>query len=130
MAGFRQLLASDGIEALRADILRQPFMRLYRDDAANRRLLEAIVARYPALDLQRPAQRAPAPPQLAGIGVPALILNGSLDSAARREAGRRLAASIPDARRIELPGAGHLALLDAPAGYAAALTGFCATLPA
>jgi pimeloyl-ACP methyl ester carboxylesterase len=128
MARFRQLLASEGIDALRAEILRQPFMRIHRDDAASRDLLAGIVARYPALDLQRPAQRAPAPPELAGTGVPTLILNGSLDSPARREAGRRLQATIADARRIELPGAGHLALLDDPAGYAAALTGFCATL--
>ena len=61
---------------------------------------------------------------------PTLLINGALDSAARREAGRDLEATIPGARHIELAGAGHLAALDDPLAYARAVASFCAGLPA
>jgi pimeloyl-ACP methyl ester carboxylesterase len=47
----------------------------------------------------------------------------------RHEAARRLQAVIPGARRVELVGAGHLAALDEPAGYAREVLAFCGSLP-
>lgn len=125
---YRQLLAQHGIEALRVAIRTHPLMRLQREDPAMRRLLDDIVARYRGLDLLHPTER-PAPPQFAALDVPVLLLNGAQDSQERREASRRLQAGMRHARRVELQGAGHLALLDDTAGYAERLQAFVAGLP-
>lgn len=128
LAQFRRKLEAGGIAALRADILAHPFVRL-RDPARHQQLLREIVDRYTGLDLLHPVRRA-SPPDLAAIRAPTLVLNGSHDSTARLDAGRALCAVIPGARRVELADAGHLSLLDDPAGYAAAVGAFCRELPA
>jgi pimeloyl-ACP methyl ester carboxylesterase len=46
-------------------------------------------------------------PRLSQLRVPALVLHGSRDPLIRPAAGRRIAASIPGARYVELPGVGH-----------------------
>jgi 3-oxoadipate enol-lactonase len=125
---YRRLLEQHGIDAVRAALRDHPLMHLQRDDPAMHQLLEGILGRYRGLDLLHPRPRSP-PPQFATLDVPVLILNGSLDSAERRDAGRKLQAGIPHARRVELRSAGHLALLDDPAGYAGAVIAFDATLP-
>ncbi len=89
-------------------------MRLQTTDPAATDLLARVVARYGGRDLQHPARRR-RQPDLANIAVPVLVLNGSEDSAERREAGRSLQAAIPAARQTLLPNAGHLAMLDNPA---------------
>jgi 3-oxoadipate enol-lactonase len=128
LARFRRRLESGGVEALRTDILAHALMQPH--GAGGRcELLHRLLARYQGLDLLHPVRRA-SPPDLGAITVPALILNGRHDSAARIAAGHTLCASIRDARRIELPSAGHLALLDDPAGYVAAVSAFCDGLPA
>jgi pimeloyl-ACP methyl ester carboxylesterase len=46
-----------------------------------------------------------------GLGVPALILHGTLDKNASIEHARQLAAVMPSARLVEVPGADHLGLI-------------------
>lgn len=46
-------------------------------------------------------------PRLRELRTPALVIHGERDPLIRPAAGRRLAASIPDARYVELPGVGH-----------------------
>jgi pimeloyl-ACP methyl ester carboxylesterase len=86
------------------------------------------VANYRGLDLhqQAPHRRRP---DLGAIATPTLVFNGALDSPARHAAGHELKAAIPGAHLLELDGAGHLAALDDPAGYAVAVTAFCRDLP-
>jgi 3-oxoadipate enol-lactonase len=120
---YRALLEREGVSALRSSILAHPLMELHGTDPAARTTLAASVGRYRGLDLLHPSERAAAP-DLRQIALPTLILNGGLDSAERRGAGRRLQAAIAGAAHVELPGAGHLALLDDPAAYAAAISGF------
>jgi pimeloyl-ACP methyl ester carboxylesterase len=128
LARFRQRLQADGIAALRADILEHPLMQLRDGNAGGRKLLQDMLARYGGHDLLRAVARAQ-PPELGDIRSPALVLNGAHDSQARRKAGRELCASIVGAQRVELPAAGHLALLDDPAGYVAEIVRFCRVLP-
>ena len=125
---YRQLLESQGETALHADILGHPLMHLRTDSAQARTLLASVVARYRGLDLLQPESHAPAP-DLTTIAVPTLVLNGGHDSPARLAAGRSLQAAIPGASRAEIAAAGHLAALDDPAGYAAAISTFCDVLP-
>lgn len=123
LAMYRQRLESGGVAALRAMILTHPLMQLHTVQPAARAVLLDCLSHYRGLDLLHPVPRARAP-DLARIAAPTLVLNGMLDSEARREAGRRIATAIAGATRVELPDAGHLAPLDAPQAYADAVGGF------
>ncbi|WP_328475244.1 alpha/beta fold hydrolase [Actinoplanes sp. NBC_00393] len=46
-------------------------------------------------------------PRLRELRVPTLVLHGEQDPLGRPAAGRRIAASVPGARYVELPGTGH-----------------------
>ena len=66
---------------------------------------------------------------LARIAVPTLVLAGARDRNAPPAGMQRMAARIPGATYVELPGAGHLAHLEQPAAFNAALQGFLHGLP-
>jgi pimeloyl-ACP methyl ester carboxylesterase len=125
---YYRLLIEDGPAALQAAILQHPLMQLATGDRATHRLLTRILTRYHGRDLGRLVTR-PRSPDLGNIKAPTLVLNGSLDSEARLQAGRMLHAVIPGAERMELPDAGHLAALDEPRAYANAVETFCRALP-
>lgn len=61
---------------------------------------------------------------LTGIGVPALVLAGERDRNAPPAMMERMAARIPGARFACLPHAGHLANVEQPASFNAALDSF------
>ena len=61
---------------------------------------------------------------LPGIAVPTLVLAGSVDRNAPPAGMRRMAERIPAATYVELPGAGHLAHLEQPSAFNAALRTF------
>jgi pimeloyl-ACP methyl ester carboxylesterase len=60
--------------------------------------------------------------QVQTIRIPARVVFGASDSAVPVSSGRRIAAAL-HAPFVVIPGAGHLALLTAPAAVAAAITG-------
>lgn len=66
-------------------------------------------------------------PRLAAYPGPSLILNGELDLAFRLTA-PTFAAAARDARRVRLAGATHLANLDRPAAFTAAIQQFAESL--
>jgi 3-oxoadipate enol-lactonase len=120
---YRQRLELQGESALQSAVLQHPLMQLHSASTSASGVLRAAVASYRGLDLLHPVARAAAP-DLRQINMPTLIINGSLDSAERRQAGRLLQESIVNAQCVELAGAGHLALLDDPRTYAEAVTAF------
>ena len=61
---------------------------------------------------------------LAEIAVPALVLSGTLDTAAPSSGMQRMAARIPGAQYAALEGAGHLAYLEQPQAFNAAVEQF------
>jgi len=81
---------------------------------------DAVIAGLEALR-DRPDRR----PELPDIRCPTLIVVGAEDGLTPPTEARAMAESIAGARLVELPGAGHLANLEAPEAFAAAL----ATLP-
>ena len=113
---WRKCLATQGLAALHAEILRHPLMQLQRDDPVARQVLRDTLSRYRGLDLVHAVSRG-RPPDLLKIATPTLVINGSSDSLERRRAGEGLSDAIPHARRLELAGAGHLAALDDPQQY-------------
>ena len=61
---------------------------------------------------------------LASIRVPVLCLAGEKDPTVPAPVMERMAARIPDARYVCLPGVGHLPNLEAPAAFDVAVLGF------
>ena len=66
---------------------------------------------------------------LPGIAVPALVLWGERDEAFVKP-GEYMAAKIPGAVRVVLPGAGHAANLDQPRAFNTAVASFVESVPA
>ncbi len=98
---------------------------------AARRAAEAICAQS-AAGVARFGRRVvgPAPSvidDLAGMDVPALVLVGEHDAAFLR-AGQVMAAKLPRARHIVIPGAGHIVNIEEPALVNEALVAFLGDL--
>ncbi len=127
IAGYRRLVAERGADAFRQAWGGHPLMRLHSGDARARELVARMLARYPARDLTG-APEPPPPPAgaeaLSSFAKPVLVLNGEFDTGIRRRAGEALARALPLAERVVVPGAGHLAHLDAPRAYNDALRSF------
>jgi pimeloyl-ACP methyl ester carboxylesterase len=62
--------------------------------------------------------------RLAALGLPVLLLHGEQDMGFPAAAIRRAAAAIPSAKAVMLPDAGHMAHVDQPGRWLAALQGF------
>ncbi|MBI4371594.1 MAG: alpha/beta hydrolase [Elusimicrobia bacterium] len=67
-------------------------------------------------------------PILPSLRVPALVARGELSVVMNREELARVAAALPGARAVEIPGAHHHVPLDAPRALAAAIAEFAASL--
>jgi 3-oxoadipate enol-lactonase len=63
---------------------------------------------------------------LAQIEAPTLVIHGADDPSVSRDDIALLTERIPDSRLVELPGARHLANVDRPEAFAAAVLGFLA----
>ncbi len=72
----------------------------------------------------------PAVGRLGEIRVPVLAISGDLDMAATAIVAGQLAAAIPGARRIDLPGVSHLPSLERPEWFTETLLGFLAEVTA
>ena len=126
LAQLRDTLDRRGIEAVRTQLLAQPLMRLQRNDADTQRRLRAMIDAYRGTDLQAadPAARRTVAGPAPALQCPVLILTGEFDTAARLEQAERLNQAIVGSTRRVIPGAGHLAAMDNPAAYTAALLEF------
>jgi pimeloyl-ACP methyl ester carboxylesterase len=122
IAQYRQILRTQGVESLRAHLRRHPFVRLREPQPESLALLERMIARYTARDLQSPATALVH--RVSAIRTPTLVINGEHDSVARRAMGDALAVVLPHAARAMIANAGHLANLDNPAAYNAILKQF------
>ena len=68
--------------------------------------------------------------ELAAIRCPTLVLAGARDQVVPLEEMRGMSAAVPGARFVTLDGIGHLASLEGPAPFEAALRAFLDELPA
>ncbi len=75
-------------------------------------------------DLQAMRDREDQTGFLSGIRIPALVIAGELDVVTPPGPAREMAAAIPGARFVEIPGAGHASPIERPKAVAAALGEF------
>jgi pimeloyl-ACP methyl ester carboxylesterase len=69
---------------------------------------------------------APEPARLADIAAPTLVLFGELDMDTVRETAGRLAAHVPDTRRVDWPDVAHLPSIDRPHDFVELTLGWVA----
>jgi pimeloyl-ACP methyl ester carboxylesterase len=62
-------------------------------------------------------------------GIPVLVLRGALSDILASDAAQKMAATLPNARLVEVPGVGHAPTMDEPRAIAA-IDGWVAELPA
>jgi proline iminopeptidase len=79
--------------------------------------LSTINAELVAYFFQQLAPKYDVRPQLGSITARTLVIVGRHDWVCPPAAGRELAAGIPDARLVELPGAGHFGFSETPAPF-------------
>ena len=121
---FRSLAQAGDLERLRAEWSRHPLMQTH--NPAARALVLDILADYDARDLIAPGDPLPGlPRQVAALlAMPVLAMTGAHDTLWRRECARVLGALAPRARHLEIADAGHLANVDNPAAFNAAVAQF------
>jgi 3-oxoadipate enol-lactonase len=117
---YSALLRIGGMDAVRREWAMHPLMRLRTVDPDARRLLNAILGRYPGNDLLEGA--VPAAPteervRPDAITTPTLVITGEHDLPRRVQAADALARRLPVAERAVISGAGHLSNLDNPDAY-------------
>ena len=75
------------------------------------------------------ASRPDSAPLLAGIVCPTLVIVGEQDAVTPPAEAERMASAVPHAQLVRIPVAGHLANLEQPAAFNAALRAFLDGLP-
>lgn len=78
--------------------------------------------------IQRMMDRPDSTAMLPNISVPTLVITGAEDEMIPVEESRRMASEVPGAKLVIVPGAGHLANLEQPDAFNAALIEFLNTL--
>jgi 3-oxoadipate enol-lactonase len=78
--------------------------------------------------IHRMMHRPDSTPLLAQVSVPTLVITGAEDEMIPVEESRRMASAIRGAQLVVIPGAGHLANLEQPDAFNAALNGFLTAL--
>jgi 3-oxoadipate enol-lactonase len=124
---YRELTQSQGLAAFRREWSEHALARLRTNDPEAHALLARMIARYPGRDLTDTAGHADAASFAQGfesVNQPALIVSGEFDLDSRKRFAEQLALQLPQAERVEIPGAGHLCNLDNPRTYTEALKGF------
>ncbi|AGZ41123.1 alpha/beta fold hydrolase [Actinoplanes friuliensis] len=114
LARMRQPAGRDGDIAAGLELLRAVASPDYPfdEDDARLRVERELDAGLPSgvRDSRAQARQTSASwhgPRLRELSVPTLVLHGEKDPLCRPSAGRRIAALVPDARYVELPGTGH-----------------------
>ncbi|MBM3807661.1 MAG: alpha/beta fold hydrolase [Acidimicrobiia bacterium] len=78
--------------------------------------------------IHRMMHRPDSMPLLSRVSVPTLVITGAEDELIPVDESRRMASAIPGATLVIIPGAGHLANLEQPDAFNAALADFLDTL--
>ena len=89
-----------------------------------RRLMEAVAPQRVVAALEAMKRRPDSTADLAGVGIPTLVVVGEEDTVAPPEVAEEMRDRLPDARLAVIPQAGHLSNLEDPEAFNAELTAF------
>lgn len=123
----------DGVWPVVGDMLEGMTSPLSRqaDPTLNGRI-EAMMRRQPAAGvaaaLRGMAERPDRTGGLGGLRAPTLVITGSLDTLIPPAESAAMAAAMPSARLVTIPGAGHLTCLENPTTFNAAVREFLTRL--
>lgn len=125
----------EGPEGFLADLtatLVGPTTRARRSDVLEtvRAMARAAHPRGLTAALAAMAERPDSRPMLSRLAVPVLVLVGEEDTVTPPDVARAMAAAIPGARLVVVPGAGHLASLEQPEAFTGAVREFLTDLAA
>lgn len=119
---------SRGLEAARDKWLALPIFRTLKSNPQADARFREIVADYSGWHWTNPDPGLPYTPpaieRLHEITAPTLVIVGERDSADFQQIALTLETRIPGARRVVLPGAGHLANMEAPDEFNAVVGAF------
>jgi len=127
------LARREGEAAAKSYWLSHPLFDSLAGQAEARAAVEAMVADYDGWHWLHPEQMIPLPcvaDKLDRLTLPILVVNGTRDLDEYRAIGRRIAAQAPNARHVELAGAGHVVNLERPAAFLGLLEQFLAAIDA
>jgi 3-oxoadipate enol-lactonase len=93
-----------------------------------RRLIERQTSEGIAGAIVRLRDRPDSTPLLREIGVPTLVVVGDEDVVTPPAESEQMAAQLEDARLVHVPGAGHLACMEKPEAFNAALASFLSAI--
>jgi 3-oxoadipate enol-lactonase len=127
------LVAANGVAGVADEMLPKLLGATTRRDhpglvAHVRQIIETNGAPGVARAIERLRDRPDSTPLLARVVVPALVVVGEEDGITPVSDARAMADALPDATLAILPGAGHLANLEAPDAFRAALAPWLAGL--
>jgi pimeloyl-ACP methyl ester carboxylesterase len=94
-----------------------------------RGLVQSAPAHAVAWAQRAMARRPDSTADLAWVDVPTLVIVGEEDTLTPLAEAEAMAAAVPAARLVRIPGAGHLSAVEAPAEFNAAVRSFLAGLP-
>jgi 3-oxoadipate enol-lactonase len=121
-ATARQVLGSGVggvVESMAPKLSSQPELQAFARNLISRQPPLGIFSALHAM-----AQRMDSSEIFAGFPFPVVIVHGDADALIPVERGREMKAALPAAHFVELPGAGHLLMMENPEGVAEALEFF------
>jgi pimeloyl-ACP methyl ester carboxylesterase len=116
-----------GVPAGKAFWLTHPLFASLGDHPEAHEHVRRMVAAFPAYQWRDGPTTPPLPAlaeTLAEVTPPALVVSGALDAPGYREIAEVLGSGLPNVRRHELPGTGHVLNLERPAEVSQLLLGF------
>lgn len=129
---IRQTARDVGVDAAKAEWLADPLFAPANEQAAVGARLQRIVADYSGWYwTHRSPERRHDPPASARIGeitAPTLVIVGERDLPDFQAIAENVAQRVPVARKVVLPGVGHMANMEAPAAFNTEVLGFLASL--
>jgi pimeloyl-ACP methyl ester carboxylesterase len=114
-----------------AELMRPKLFAAGTDEAIAQETVAVISSTDPAAIAASQlamADRPDSTPLLGSITKPTLVIVGEHDAISPPDEMRQIAEAIPGARFVEIPGAGHMAPIEAPAAVNAALAEFAKSL--
>jgi pimeloyl-ACP methyl ester carboxylesterase len=122
-----------GVDSMWKILARHPIQAHDRLSAEAAARIERIKRTYTAADLRNndpPSMQTPpaTAAQLSSIQAPTLVLTGDAEIPYLRVVAEALAYAIPNARRVVIPGGGHMVSLSQPAAFNAAVLDFLASV--